>query len=91
MISKVVDFLCAFMHSLCVLQHVQEYKIIALYYLAFIHEVEYEVNSTLSWIDIEKSPWAKGRVVELNGYFVEGKQEPVWEVVSYNGLNEDNM
>jgi hypothetical protein len=68
---------------------IEEYKINALYYLAFIHEVEYEANSTLSWIDIEKSPWAKGRVVELNGYFVTEKQDPVWEVVSYNGLNED--
>lgn len=43
----------------------------------------------MSWIDIEKSPWAKGRVVELNGYFVTEKQDPVWEVVSYNGLNEE--
>lgn len=53
-----------------------------LYYLAFIHEVINPRKDYL-WITKRDIKWAKGRVTELNGYFIEGDDAPIFEVVSY--------
>jgi hypothetical protein len=53
------------------------------YYLAFIHEIEFEFNEEDSWLTLKKQKWAKGRVTELSGYFVEGQNEMRWQVLSH--------
>lgn len=57
-----------------------------LYYLAFIHEVE-KPNKGFSWLTQRDLKWAEGKVTELNGYFIEENDDPIFQVVSYNGLN----
>jgi hypothetical protein len=33
--------------------------------------------------------WANGRLTELNGYYTEDSDAPVWTINSYNKLNSD--
>lgn len=58
-------------------------------YAAFIHE-DYYVEGNSSWFDDRQTVnWAKGRVVELLGYWNEQNEAFVSGVRSYNGMNED--
>ncbi len=59
------------------------------YYLAFIHEIVYENNEGDSWLTKSQQEWAKGRVTELSGYYVDGKEELEWRVLSHNYMNPD--
>ena len=58
-----------------------EYKN-CLYYLAFIHEVVNPDNE-YSWLTQRDLKWANDIVTELNGYFIEGNDEPVFQIISY--------
>jgi hypothetical protein len=53
-----------------------------LYYLAFIHEV-INPEREYSWLTQRDRKWANGKVTELNGYFIEGNDEPVFQIISY--------
>jgi hypothetical protein len=53
------------------------------YYLAFIHEVDFVLEEEYRWLKESDLVWAQNKVVELNGYFREGKEEALWEVISY--------
>jgi hypothetical protein len=59
------------------------------YYLAFVHEAEYEFNEEDSWLTAEQQEWAKGRLTELSGNYIEGQDEISWQVLSHNGFNPD--
>ncbi|MEQ6391386.1 hypothetical protein RZN22_19145, partial [Bacillaceae bacterium S4-13-58] len=58
------------------------------FYLAFIHEIEYG-NIEESWLSKSQQKWAKGRLTELSGNYVEDEME--WKVLSYNGMNEGSI
>lgn len=58
----------------------------AQYYLAFIHEAEYEYIEDDSWLTLEQQKWAKDRLTELSGHYIDGEMK--WTVLSHNGLNE---
>jgi hypothetical protein len=36
-----------------------------------------------SWLTQRDLKWANGKVTELNGYFIEGNDEPVFQIISY--------
>lgn len=55
------------------------------YYLAFIHEAEYEYIEDDSWLTLEQQVWAKDRLTELSGHYIDG--EMTWTVLSHNGMN----
>lgn len=57
------------------------------YYLAFIHESEYEYIEDDSWLTLEQQVWAKDRLTELSGHYIDG--EMTWTVLSHNGMNEN--
>lgn len=57
------------------------------YYLAFIHEVEYEYIEDDSWLTLEQQLWAKDRLTELSGHYIDEKMK--WTVLSHNGMNEN--
>ncbi|MBT2642884.1 hypothetical protein J7I80_11655 [Bacillus sp. ISL-41] len=57
------------------------------YYLAFIHEAEYEYIEDDSWLTLEQQVWAKDRLTELSGHYIDGKMK--WTVLSYNGMNKN--
>jgi hypothetical protein len=57
------------------------------YYLAFIHEVEYEYIENDSWLTLEQKVWAKDRLTELSGHYINGKMK--WTVLSHNSMNEN--
>lgn len=57
------------------------------YYLAFIHEAEYEYIEDDSWLTLEQQVWAKDRLTELSGHYIDG--EMTWTVLSHNGMNEN--
>lgn len=59
------------------------------YYLAFVHEVVYKYIDGDSWLTLEQKDWAKGRLTELSGYFIEETDEMIWTVLSHNELNPD--
>lgn len=59
------------------------------YYLAFVHEVEYENIEGDSWLTAAQQKWAKGRLTELSGHYI--NDEMVWEILSHNGMNEGPM
>lgn len=52
------------------------------YYLAFIHEAEYEYIEDDSWLTLEQQVWAKDRLTELSGHYIDG--EMTWTVLSHN-------
>ncbi|MCM3124396.1 MULTISPECIES: hypothetical protein [unclassified Mesobacillus] len=52
------------------------------YYLAFIHEAEYEYVEDDSWLTLEQQVWAKDRLTELSGHYVDGKM--TWTVLSHS-------
>ncbi|MBT2639831.1 hypothetical protein [Bacillus sp. ISL-39] len=56
------------------------------YYLAFIHEAEYECIEDDSWLTLEQQIWAKDRLTELSGHYIDG--EMTWTVLSHNGKAE---
>ncbi|BCB35596.1 hypothetical protein [Bacillus cereus] len=56
------------------------------YYLAFIQEAVYEQND-FAWLTLKDIKWANGHVTELNGYYIENNEQPVWKINSYNNLN----
>jgi hypothetical protein len=56
---------------------------LTLYYLAFVQEAYYEPNWS-SWLTDKQKIWAKDRVTELTGYFVEGQPQPVWRALTHN-------
>jgi hypothetical protein len=60
------------------------------YYLAFIHEAEYETAIGDSWLTLEQQRWAKGKVTELSSHYIEGNNEMVWQVLSHNNLNPNH-
>jgi hypothetical protein len=57
------------------------------YYLAFIHEAEYEDIEKDSWLTMEQKIWAEGRLTELSGHYIDG--EMTWKVLSHNIMNEN--
>ncbi|WP_090635323.1 hypothetical protein [Neobacillus massiliamazoniensis] len=57
--------------------------------MAFVHEVEYEFIEQDSWLTSKQQKWAKGRLTELSGYYLEGQNDMRWQVLSHNGLNPD--
>lgn len=57
------------------------------YYIAFIHEAEYESIEDDSWLTLEQHVWAKDRLTELSGHYIDG--EMTWTVLSHNGMNEN--
>lgn len=59
------------------------------YYLAFIHEVVYGINDGDSWLSARQKKIATGKLTELSGYFQEGKDEMIWQVLSHNKMNID--
>jgi hypothetical protein len=61
------------------------------FYLAFIHEVEYEMNSDDSWFTFEQQNLVKGRVTELSGYYIEGINQMIWQVNSHHNMNSDTF
>ncbi|MEQ6391398.1 hypothetical protein RZN22_19235, partial [Bacillaceae bacterium S4-13-58] len=56
------------------------------FYLAFIHEIEYENIEEDSWLTQSEQNWAKGRLTELSGNYV--GDEMTWKILSHNGMNE---
>lgn len=59
----------------------------AQYYLGFVHEIQYENIEGDSWLTKSQQKWAKGRLTEMSGHYI--GDEMVWNVLSYNGMNED--
>lgn len=57
------------------------------YYLAFIHETDYENIDGDSWLTKAQQKWAKGRVTELSGYYL--SDEMVWTFLSHNDMNQN--
>lgn len=57
------------------------------YYLAFIHEAEYEYIEDDSWLTLDQQEWARDRLTELSGHYIDGKMK--WTVLSHNGMNEN--
>ncbi|WP_428911987.1 hypothetical protein [Niallia sp. Krafla_26] len=70
-------------------QYIENDTAITQYYLAFVHEVEYEYIDGDSWLTLEQKEWAKARLTELSGYFVEETDEMIWTVLSHNDMNQD--
>lgn len=56
------------------------------YYLAFIHEAEYEFIEDDSWLTLEQKVWARDRLTELSGHYIDG--EMTWTVLSHSGNAE---
>ncbi|MCH1624456.1 hypothetical protein [Fredinandcohnia quinoae] len=59
------------------------------YYLAFIHEIEYENIEGDSWLTESQKKWAKGKLTELSAHYVDGKDELKWQVLSHNNMNSE--
>ncbi|WP_096155698.1 hypothetical protein [Bacillus sp. FJAT-45066] len=57
------------------------------YYLAFVHEIEYENIAGDSWLTKQQKAWARGRLTELSGHYIGVKM--VWTVLSHNEMNEN--
>ncbi|WP_139378287.1 hypothetical protein [Mesobacillus jeotgali] len=56
------------------------------YYLAFIHEAEYEYIEDDSWLTLEQQVWAIDRLTELSGQYIDGVM--TWTVGSHKSMNE---
>lgn len=57
------------------------------YYLAFVHEIEYENIEGDSWLTKAQQKWANDRLTELSGHYID--EEMQWKVLSHNGMNEN--
>lgn len=62
-------------------------KDVTQYYLAFVHEIEYENIEDDSWLTTSQQKWANGRLTELSGHYIDGEMQ--WKVLSHNGMNEN--
>lgn len=45
------------------------------YYLAFVHEIEYENIEDDYWLTTSQQKWANGRLSELSGHYINGKMQ----------------
>ncbi len=57
------------------------------YYLAFVHEIEYENIEGDSWLTTSQQKWANGRLTELSGCYID--EEMQWTVLSHHELNRN--